>query len=689
MASGPLTLPRPAGGDSGADPQPSPRWRWALLVPAFVLLAGGYLLTVFDGGYVETVWYAISLFLLALLVLVLVIAPPARAERSRPYEVAVVLFGLFVLWSFASILWADVPADAWTGANRNLLYWLGFVLVGLRPWPPGAARAAVALVAFGGAAMAAGVLIDAALIDDPASLFLSGRLSEPTGYANATANAWLIGLWPAIHLAVSSDLRWPVRALGLGAATLLLEVALLSQSRGALVGFVLTSVVFLLLHPRHWASLLALLVPVAFIALGWDTLTEVRNAATAGELDTALADATVWIGWTAALAVVVGAVAALADQALRRRSAPSASRRRTADLAFFGIAAACALALVVVLAGSTGWVDEKWEEFRSLSYEQEGAENRFSGLGSGRYDMYRVALNEFRDRPLTGIGSENFAVPYLAERRTAEAPRYAHGLPFETLASVGLVGTLLLAGFLVAALTGFARVRRRGSPAARGVAVGALGGFVAMFAHAQVDWLWEFPALTLTALGLLALACRVTDDEAPMTGAGRGPLSSLPARVAAGVLVVAAAVSLVLPAASARFERSGHRARAGDPATALTRYARAADLDPLDADPLLARALLLRNTGRPEEARADLEAALDREEQNWFVHFELALLDGQLRNFAAARRSIARAAELNPRQVLIPDVRRRLEAGRTVDPRAIERALGDQLSTRLRPFDAD
>ena len=688
MAGGPLTLPRPTGGDTGGEATPSTRWRGALLAPGFVVLAAGAILALFDGGFVDTVWYPIALFLLALLVLVLLVAPPQASERSRPYDLAVLLFGLFVLWSFASILWAEVPADAWNGANRTLLYWLGFVLVGMRPWPPWAAQAAVALVAFGVSVMAIGVLIDAALNDDPAELFLSGRLSEPTGYANATANFWLIAFWPALHLAVGPGLRWPLRALGLGSATLLLEVALLSQSRGALAGFAATAVVFLLLYPRHWAALVALLCPVGFCALGWDTLTEVRNAATGGQLDGALADATTWIAWTSVVAVVLGGAAAFAERARAGKVVPSAQRRRNADRAFFGVAAVCAVVLVGILATSGGWIDDRWEDFRSLSYETEGGPSRFSDLGSGRYDMYRVALDEFQAKPITGIGSENFAVPYLAERRTAEAPRYAHSLPFGLLASLGIVGALLLVGFFAAALTAFARVRRRGSPAAAAVAVGALGGWVAWVAHAQVDWLYEFPALTLPALGLLAVAAR-TSDAAGDGSPAIEPLRSLVGRAIVGVLIVGAAVSLVLPAAASRFERSGHKAGSRDVATAIERFNRAADLDPLDADPLLSRALILRNAGRPAEARQDLLEALDREESNWFAHFELALLDGQQRRFGPARRSLERAAELNPRQVLIPDVRKRLEAGRTVDPAAIERELSGQLSTRLRPFDAD
>jgi hypothetical protein len=605
--------------------------------------------------------------------------------------VALLLFGLFTLWSYASILWADMPSDAWSGANRTLLYWLAFALIGLRPWPPGAANAALGLVAFGLALVACGTLLVTTGADDASELFLGGRLAEPIGYANATANLWLIGIWPALHLALARDVVWPVRGLGLAAATVLLEIALLSQSRGAMLAFLVTAVAFVVLYPRHWAALAALAVPVLALAIGWDTLTEVRNAQGAAELESLLGDARGLVLLSAAIALILGMAAALLDGLARRRLPASSGRRRTLDLSFYAVAAVCLVGLVAVAASSTDWIDSRWEEFRSGDYAAvEGGDNRFGALGSGRYDFYRVSLNEWRDNPLAGTGGENFAVPYLQQRRTREAPRYAHSLGFSVLSTLGLVGALLFVGFLVGAAAAFARVRRRGSPASRGVATGALVGAIAWLSHAMVDWLWEYPSLTLLGVGLLAIAAR-TSDRDPVTAAGGSawPLRTLPGRAVLGLLAVAAAVSLALPGAAARFERSGYRALATDPETAVDRLSRAADLDPLDADALIGRSVLVRRAGRVDEARADLREAIEREPENWFAHFELALLEAEARRFGAAERSVDRAGELNPGQALIREVGDRIRAGRKVDAAAIERALSGQLSTRLQPFDSD
>jgi tetratricopeptide (TPR) repeat protein len=203
----------------------------------------------------------------------------------------------------------------------------------------------------------------------------------------------------------------------------------------------------------------------------------------------------------------------------------------------------------------------------------------------------------------------------------------------------------------------------------------------------MVDWLWEYPALTLLALGLLVVAARAVPDtrdelERSMSGA---PLRSLGVRAVIGLLAVAAAASLALPGASARYEAAAFRAGVA-PQTALDRLERAANLDPLAADPLIGRAVLARRIGRPGAARADLQEAVDREAKNWFAWFELALFEAQQRRWAASDRAIRRAKGLNPRQPLLDDAARSIARRQRVDPLAYERALTGQLSQRLQPF---
>jgi hypothetical protein len=661
-----------------------------VLVPAAIVLVGAISLAFFHGGNPKTVWYSAGLFALVLLSLVLVAAPPTHAERSRAFDRAAAAFALFTAWNFLSILWADIPGDAWEGANRTLLYFVAFVLVGLRPWPWPAARVAVGLVVAGVTIAAAAILGVTAFRSDPASVFLGGRLSDPFGYANATSNFWMIAFWPALHFGIDRATTWWVRGPALGAAALLVQVAILSQSRGALASFAITAVVFVLLHPRHWAAIAAVAGQLALVVIGWDVLTEVRNAANGNQLGGAMYDARVTIAIAVAIATVIGLAVAWAEAQWWRRSPASASRARFSRNAFRTLVAVSVLGVGVTAALSTDWLDARWDEFSSTDYAtfEAGKANRFiSGLESGRYDVWRVSWNEFADHPVTGIGAENFAVQYLEDRRTNEAPRYPHSLAFSLLAMLGIVGVALFVAWIALGLQGFAAIRLRGSPPAQATAAGALAGFVAWLSHSMFDWLWEFPALTILALGLFAIACRTTDetvDASASDGAGSPP--PLGSRIAVGAFVVFAAASLAVPAAAARYERSGYEVQGTSLTSALSRLDRSARLDPLSADPLIGRAILLRNAGRTAEARADLREAVEREPNNWFAQLEAGLLDAQARRWKPATAFVRRSRALNPRQPVLQEVVRSIERRERIDPREVEAAFAGQVSARFNQF---
>src|SRR5204863_395209 len=197
----------------------------------------------------------------------------------------------FCAWSYLSIIWAGSQGDAWDGANRTLLYGVVLMLVGLRPWPRGAATALLGLVAGAVSLIAAGVLIDSAVRGDPASLFVQGRLSSPAGYPNATTDLWLIAFWPALHLAVSGTLPRAARAAFAGAAVLLLEISVLSLSRGAVLGMIVAAAAYLALSRVASKAAPALVGMCAITAVSWGALTGPHDARTAAAIGSSLSDA--------------------------------------------------------------------------------------------------------------------------------------------------------------------------------------------------------------------------------------------------------------------------------------------------------------------------------------------------------------------------------------------------------------
>ena len=407
---------------TGADVVPGPRTglpvTLSAALPALLSLAVAItlaaVLAVSHGGYAPTSWYPAALTSLAALVLSILLAPPGPHERSRAVERAIVLYGLFCAWSYLSILWAAVPGQAWDAANRDLFYGVVFALVALRRWPAPLMRVALAGTVLTVTGVAVGTLV-ASTHGDVSRLFLEGRLSEPFGYSNATPCFWLIAVWPALWLAIDRRMPWWARAVALGCAGLLLETALLSQSRGAAFAAGVTAVLLVVFIPRRMAALTALIACAVAVAASWHQLTHVRDVRRAGDLAGAMVDARRSIVVSALALLLAGGLLALLDRrfgpGLEERARPLARLRKPA----WGAVGILAVAAVLVIIGNPGsWLHARYEDFKGSGYTQvERASNRFASgsLGSNRYDFYRVALNEFRAPSRRGHRSRQFRGP--------------------------------------------------------------------------------------------------------------------------------------------------------------------------------------------------------------------------------------------------------------------------------------
>jgi tetratricopeptide (TPR) repeat protein len=169
------------------------------------------------------------------------------------------------------------------------------------------------------------------------------------------------------------------------------------------------------------------------------------------------------------------------------------------------------------------------------------------------------------------------------------------------------------------------------------------------------------------------------DDPSPLTA----PAWGSERRAVLGIAALAAAISFALPGIAARYTSAAYDDFQKDPAKTLARLERASDLDPLSAEPLLAKGLIAQRLGQRSVASDALRRAIDREPDNWFAHFELALVDASSGHPAAAQASLMRATSLNPRQPLLALVRQDLAAGRRPDEAMIDRSLYSQVRKRL------
>jgi hypothetical protein len=535
-------------------------------VPALLAVALFVVWATDEAGYPITSWAPGGLIVLALLALTLWAIGLRWREVPLPVKIAVGCLAGYTALSFASILWAAVPGVAWEGANRTLLYLLVFALFAL--WPQRGRSAALLLGAWVLAmiCLAAFVALHVnAAAGRPArlaSLLPGGRLVYPSSYANANAAQWLMAFWPALLLAREVRLHWSLRGLLAGGSVLLAGVALLSVSRGSLYATpVMLVLVFAFLPGR--VRTFALLVPVAAgIAVFAPSVLRVGERLEAGQSAEAAIRAATAAMLLAALAV--GLVVALGAAIEQRRSLSASAAGRVHR----GVGALALTVLVVVLAGGlvaagnpVRRVEHGWHTFKiGYSANSKGENRLVSGLGSNRYDFYRVALDEFLHHPLFGIGADNFQQQYLAHGRSEETPHYPHSVELRTLSQTGLVGALLALVGLGAALVAAARGLRGDDRLARAVVAAALAGFAYWVVHGSFDWFWEFAGLGAPAFALLGLACGLAPRRFSGTATSSPPPALRWVAIGAGACAaLLAALSFAAPWLSQREVQSAAR----------------------------------------------------------------------------------------------------------------------------------
>jgi O-Antigen ligase len=302
---------------------------------------------------------------------------------------------------------------------------------------------------------------------------------------------------------IAGDRRrpWMLRASALVACAPLGLGLYLSFSRGALFACAAGLLTLVVAAPERGQIRAALLALVAVVLAAAASAAFSGVTALSGSLSTRETEgAAVLIAL-----VVIGGAAAIAGRRLLVPDPPGRMRlpRHSALLALVLVCTGLAVAIIAGAHETSG---------RPLA----GGATRLTTFESNRYDYWRVALHAFGQEPLRGVGAGGWAVQWLRRRPYAFAAQDAHSLPLQTAAELGIVGLVLLAGFL-GGLTVAARRAHRLAPAA---AAGPLAGCVVYIAHSPLDWDWQMPALTIVAL-VLAGALLALADDAPARPAGR------------------------------------------------------------------------------------------------------------------------------------------------------------------------
>lgn len=679
------SAPSPAGTDADAgtssrpaspDLSSAPAWVGGLTVVALAVVW-----TQVGAGYDVTAWMPGALLVAALVVVAVTMGGGAVALTWRQLVALFALLG-FAGWSFLSIAWADVPGDAWVGANRTLLYASVFAFVLILPWTPRAAVVTAWAYCGGVTAVAAYAIYRVTTTSDD-SLFIDGRFAYPTEYPNANVAVFITAFWIALAVATRREQPVVVRALALGAVAFLPQAALIVQSRAAVVAVPLAAMVVVAVGPERLRTILGLGVAAIPVVAGWNVHLRVYERAEDGGsfLESAMQPSSRFMLVSSVLAIVLGSAWALLD----RRYVPSPRATRAAGaVAAVGAAVVLLVGAAAVARSDPGErVRTAWDELTTNETDYEGS-SRYGSLDSQRWDHWRVGLGRFQDSPLVGIGAEQFAVDYLRERRTAVDARYVHSFGIGVLSQLGLVGALLFATFAVVATLGV-WPRASQDPLARTFLLGAFGAWVYWLIHSSVDWFYELPAVTTPIFALLAIGAVLTMSQrvsgASASTRSRGRRAGLVAVTC--VLGAAALVSLAAPYAAAREQARALEVWQANPQRAFDLLERARALNPLSDEPDMYAGLIAARLEDRQLMRRYFGAALERNPHNWYAHLELGLtysLDGRAQD---ARREVRRALALNPSEPILVDVLDQLEAGEVVSPRAVAQLFIERIQNRL------
>lgn len=593
-----------------------------------------------DGAFDMRYWAPLTLASLALL-LALVCAGTLALPSGRALTLALGAIWAFAAYTMLSAVWSQSPDAAWEGAARAIFYAALFTLAVATP-AAGRARAWIGAGLVLGV-VATGLISEVRLLSGDTGAFLAGRLNDPIGYRNGTAALFSFAAWPLAGFAARRGYASGLRAAALAAAVLSIGLAFLTQSRGMLVGLACGGVVSLAIGPdRLRRSWLALAVVVA-IAAGSSALLAPYHGSGSGIGAASAADirhAGVALALLCAGSFLAGLFAFVFDNGLR---SPGSARglRTVATAGLVVIATAVAVAALVKAGNPVSYAEDKWDEFAAVETSTAGG-TRLGTVSGPRYDIWRVAVEQFGDAPVAGAGEGSFRFAYYQERRTDRNLADTHSLPLRLLAETGLIGTALFLLWLIALAVAIAGRARLAGPGERTAAAGLAAAGAVVIAQSTVDWLWLIPALFGLAVLALGLAATSEDDVELSLPWGLAP------RALAGLALLAAIFSVGALFLSGVYIRKAREQARTSPAASLASARTAGRLDPVSVTPLYLQAAALESQGRRGAARAELLDALDLEEDNFVTLGLLGDLEVRAGNDAGARDYYRRALALNP-----------------------------------------
>ena len=607
----------------------------------------------FDGGYFVGAWSPPALAL-AIVALLIAIVAPFGGISLRWAVFALGLFAAYTSWTMVSVLWSSNRGDAWLATGQTYLYLLAF-LVAVALVTLGASRRWVLAAAVLGPGII-GALTLLALPSRLGEFFDDDRLVGTVGYYNGEAAFLLVSFWVALYVAGSRRVSPFLRAAVLASAVLSLNLAVLTQSRGAMVALAVSLPVFFLLSGQRLRGLLGLLPAAIALSVSFPSLNRVYlTLSDGGDAVKALEGALplVWLG--AVGAGLYGLCWALVDARWRpgeRFVRSSGAIVLVACLIGFTIGAT----VLVERAGEpVGEVQQTWEAFKTNDTAGQDQSRYLSASGTGRFTLWQVAWKDFAASPIFGVGAQNWEATYYELREQPGGfARQPHSLPLEVLSERGLVGGMLLFGFVgVCVVSGMWQRYTQFQSEGKAQAGALVAAIAYWFVHSSVEWFWQIPAVTMPAILFLALLVapwKTSTEQRPLRWSLR--------LGGAGLAVLALLVVIPLFVADRGFERSF---ATEDPGSALASVERAQRYNPLDSRLALREAEVAKLSGDWDRAEEAYKQAI-RLNPDHYAPYAMLAESYQVRGRTEeALRYYQKAISLNPLDYRLKQAHKRLQ----------------------------
>ena len=578
-------------------------------------------------------------------------------RRRIPAEAWIAGAALTALAGFTalSMAWTDSPEGAFAELDRTLIYVGMFALAVTTTGRRDAARwcdgLALGITGVGLLALTSELFPGSVGPDAPPAFFPGeDRLSYPLDYWNGLGI--LVGIaFPLLLRAATAKRPGWARGLALAPIPALTAVIYLTSSRGGAATAVCGAVVFVVLAGRRIAALAATAVAMAGAA-GAVAVMLSRHALTDGPIGSSAAAGE---GHSAAFLLAflgLGCVAVYAGWCTIEPRRPIRISRATALGLWATGLVACALAVASV------HPLQKFNDFRQFGSGEKISNQDFtrshllSASGTGRWQLWTSAVDEWQESPLVGKGAGSYEAWWSEHGSITKFVRSAHSLYLETLGELGLAGFALLALALGTGLAAAARRLRRSAGQQRTTVAAIAGALIAYMVGAGIDWMWELTAVSLVGVACLALLVGpATDTAGPdVRLARRRRLAPRAAVVAA--CAVAICVEGILLLSHSRLQESQAAAARGDMDAARAAALDARALQPWASSPDLQLALLAEQSHDLPAARARIAEAIDRDRSNWRLWLVSARIETEAGNISKARGDLRRAKSLNPRSPL-------------------------------------